>query len=340
MTPKDADKDQPVSAAQETIAAQDAARATEDAIRDEAQAIKGQFAGGSRGWDGLMNRELYGLLEPLLYRPTPLVYVEYTPARTNKDSPGLPYPATGVRSTQFQVDRMNNVLGQPSWRWMMHYQQAGNLARAVVVVGNDLHLCKLDGEGELVWWQTVDGVVSKADIITVRDGWGGHNMRQPGDTFKAGETSTLKRVVARFGPGADVFRIDYDGDIIDALSGQQPTVAFDRSATGSAVAAHVPEQRAQKPAAKAAPLAISEKEAEEKLSALLEQDTGESEVAGIEGPVNLKDERLKALNAMRNLPPNLRPSIVQEWNFLSDRKDDVRQLRDLVTRAENAGGAG
>lgn len=154
----------------------------------------------AKGYDGTLTVPLLLELEVLLREPIDPKYIERTPPTSGK-----PYESTGVKSVQVQVDRMNDVLGAAHWRSLIHYAEGGTVCKAVVVVGNNLVDAKLDAEGNLER--------GDADILVVRDGWGGHSRGSgKGDILKGAETNTLKRVIARVGPGCDIYRLDYDLD--------------------------------------------------------------------------------------------------------------------------------
>lgn len=190
----------------------------EPSLRDQADAIRKEH--GYDGDEGGIGLPMLQALEPLLAYPLDPRYIERT-----EPTKGKPYASTGVRSVQVQVDRMNEVLGAAHWRVLYRYEQAGQLCKAVVVVGNDLQYARLDDRGDLVPFtladradQGPDGTVMsmtfKAEILAIREGWGGHSRGSaPADVFKGSETNALKRVLARLGPGADVYRLDFDDDV-------------------------------------------------------------------------------------------------------------------------------
>lgn len=319
-----------------TLEQQREAQEHEHAIRVEAEAIRLEG-----DYEGRLTPGMFARLESLLSRPTPAVYVEHTPVEYKEDGKpkGLPFATTGIKSIQFQIDRMNAVLGLMGWRSLLHYTQGGVLVKAVVVVGNDLHLCSLAKDtGELEWWKEVGGEMKLATIITTREGWGGFQMRTIGDTHKAGETNTLKRVLARMGPGNDVFRVDYEADVLAALgSGDAPPAStFNQSqgaradvATAAPVAAAGGQPQAEPALLEENP---SEEEAETRLGALV----AEGRVVEFDGEqVVLGAERKAVLDAMDALPEEVRPNAVQKWLIIDPRKDDVRQLREVAVRARN-----
>ena len=165
------------------------------------------------GYDGKLTGKLLRELQPLLKAPIPPKYIDRIPP-----TKGKPYESTGVRSVQVQVDRMNEVLGLEHWRWLPHYAEEGTVCRIVVIVGNDLAGVRLDDRGNL----DADSLEG-AEILVVRDGWGGHNRGSgKGDVLKGAETNTLKRVLARVGPGCDIYRLDYDLDAHNSDPVYQP----------------------------------------------------------------------------------------------------------------------
>lgn len=330
---------------------------TEDLLEDEV-----------RGRPEDLTHEIFSRLEPLLWKPTPVDYIEHAPG-----GPGHPYPTTGLKSTQFQFDRMNEILGADHWRHLLHYTQNGILCKAVVVVGNNLQNCRLDDDGNLLTYSVVDlpeqvlkvlasqppttptrpnlaiyDVLLTADVIAVREGFGGWKSNSPGDTFKASETNALKRTLARFGPGADVYRVDFEEDTIGILKGESPSASFDASARGSAMRA--PQQQrgagaraarqtavAPTPSPQPAMAAPAPELTEEQSIAALQKLLAEDCVVVIgDDPVDLQELRNQADDVMSKIPEGMRPSAQQRYQFIAPRKDDPQQLRDLITRAKNA----
>lgn len=169
-------------------------------IADSAADVRAQH-----DYNGTLTVALLNALFSLLNEPVDPKYIE-----TTRPTKGKPYESTGIRSVQVQIDRLNEVLGPAHWRVLTHYQDGGALCRTVLVVGNDLRWCRLDERGELVPW-TESGV---ADVLAVRDGWGGHSRgSNRGDLYKGSETNALKRTIARLGPGGHVYRLDFDDDV-------------------------------------------------------------------------------------------------------------------------------
>lgn len=157
------------------------------------------------GYEGELTMKMLRKLEPLLREPIAARYIETIPAIEGK-----PYVSTGVKSAQVLIDRMNEVLGAGHWRALAHYANNGELCRVWVIVGNNLSRASTDKENGNLELTGDDG--ETAEVLIARDGWGGHRARSAGDTRKGSETNTLKRVLARVGPGCDVYRLDYDAD--------------------------------------------------------------------------------------------------------------------------------
>jgi len=174
-------------------------------------------------WDGILTKPQLRKLYPLLSEPVPQHYVEFTPK-----TEGKPYDSTGLRSVQVQIDRLNDVVGPSCWRSLIHYTQNGQVARAHVVLGNDLEHAGLDGNGELLLARTApSGLIKgpRADVVAHVEGYGGHKRGSaPGDIYKGSETNALKRIIARLGPGREVYTLDADDDIQLSTQGeyQQP----------------------------------------------------------------------------------------------------------------------
>ena len=166
-------------------------------LADRAKAIRGNDYAGS------LTPALLIELGDLLRQPTPEKYVKYIPAV----NPGKPYPSIGLNSSQFQIDAMNAVLGRPHWRILRHYPDAkdGFICKVVVIVGNQLAAASLDHAGELV--------VGDAEILAISEEWGAvKNATTPADAYKGSATNACKRAIAGFGPGADVYRKDFEDE--------------------------------------------------------------------------------------------------------------------------------
>lgn len=196
-------------------------------------------------YDGKLTPTMLLDLEPLLYHPLERKYIE-----TTAPTKGKPYESTGVRSVQVQIDRMNTVLGFQHWRVLYHYQSNGELCRCHALVGNDLQWARLDEKGELLPYTIIateglsDDGVREADVLMVREGWGGHNRGTArGDLYKGSETNALKRTLARCGPGAEVYRLDFDDDVNKSAD----PVYQDPSAKQQQRSAAAPQQQQQAP---------------------------------------------------------------------------------------------
>lgn len=195
-------------------------------LAEQAQKIR-----ADKGYNGKLTPELLLALEPLLRVPIDPRYIETTPALSGK-----PYVSTGVRSVQVQADRMNEVLGTSHWRVLYHYADRGAICKAVVIVGNGLAFASLDEAGNLrPFTPAVDRTSAlDAEILAVREGYGGHSRGNAGDLYKGSETNALKRVLARLGPGSDVYRLDYDDDVnLSNEPEHRPTAARPAAAAAS-----------------------------------------------------------------------------------------------------------
>lgn len=163
--------------------------AHEDAIREEAEQIRGEQP---------MTRILFSKLQPLLKRPIPAAFIEHV-GRVE----GKPYESTGVRSVQVQIDRMDNVLGAGCWRDDVEYHEEGKLAEVIVTV--------FDNDGKM---------------IVQRSSWGGVNRGSTlGNIRKGSYTNAAKPAFARIGPAHEVYLgiADYDPDVnADAAGEQRP----------------------------------------------------------------------------------------------------------------------
>jgi hypothetical protein len=209
-----------------------AQEATEGGAHLVTLAAKAKEARGP-GYDGTLTAALLIELGELLRLPTPARYVKFIPPATGK-----PYPSIGLNSAQFQIDVMNAVLGRPHWRILRHYPAGkdGFMCKVVVLVGNRLAAASLDEHGELI--------AGDADILGVGQEWGAvKNATTPADAYKGSATNATKRAIAEFGPGADVYRKDFEdenvggtgalhapaaGAPIAQQGGQQPRAASTR----------------------------------------------------------------------------------------------------------------
>jgi len=171
------------------------------AIRDEAEAARGQE------YDGTLTAKMVTALGKVLSKPTPARYIKHIPPATGK-----PYESTGLASAQYQIDYMNAVFGRAHWRILPHYPPGkdGFLCKVVVVIGNNLAAASLDERGQLVQ--------GNAEILGVAEGWGSvKNASSPADANKGSATNAEKRVIAEFGPGADVYRKEFDEENVGGI---------------------------------------------------------------------------------------------------------------------------
>jgi hypothetical protein len=152
--------------------------AYEAALAEEAAAIRGDAND--------LTFELFTRLQPLLRRPIPPGFIVTTPK-----TDGKPYPSTGIKSVQVQIDRMDNVLSPLWWGFTDTYEDEGKLCRVEVVVNVE-------------------------DREIRRASWGGVNR---GSTFgnlrKGSFTNAAKRALAMLGPGHEVYlgAADFDPDV-------------------------------------------------------------------------------------------------------------------------------
>ncbi len=285
-----------------------------EALRARAAKIKEE-----EQYTGRLTPQILQQLEPLLYEKLPSEYIEFIPKREKKGDAGLPYDVTGVRSSQIQMDVMNAVLGLAHWRMLTHYTDGGSVCKSVIIVGNDLHFAALDDTGTLLpVIMTSDGrQVHAAEVLVERSGWGGHTRgSSPGDIWKGAETNSAKRVLARFGPGHEVYRGEFDDDP------RKPEF----------------RRRERQPQAEA-PKQEAPKVTTEQAEADIEKWTGDPELVKLEGeddPVELGALVADAVKAMDGIPD---VDVVKKWALLKPRIGNVHQLRDLIKRAENAVGS-
>ncbi len=187
-----------------------AREATEGGAHLEALAARAKEIRGP-GYDGSLTVALLIDLGELLRQATPAKYVKFIPPATGK-----PYPSIGLNSAQFQIDVMNAVLGRPHWRILRHYPPGkdGFICKVVVLVGNRLAAASLDDHGELI--------AADADILGVGQEWGAvKHATTPADAYKGSATNATKRAIAEFGPGADVYRKDFEDENIGGTGALQ-----------------------------------------------------------------------------------------------------------------------
>lgn len=181
------------------------ALAYEQAITDRADAER-----DGENYEGVLTPRLLGLLRPLLVQPIPGYYIGHTPrhsqsykGRDGKETKWPPHDITGISGAQVQATRMSNVLGRQHWRKLARYAKDGQLVQVWIIVGNDLAKARIDETGQLE--------PNGADILISEDGWGAYNKGpDPANHYKGAETSAIKRVFARVGPGEEVYRQEVD----------------------------------------------------------------------------------------------------------------------------------
>jgi hypothetical protein len=169
----------------------DAARDHEASIAQEARQIREAHDG-----DGL-DVALLDKLLPLLRAPIPHGYIEQVPA-----TKGKPYPSTGIRSVQVQIDRMDNVLRPWWWVQQVEYSEGGKLCRVLVTIGA--------GDATFLF----------------REAWGGVNQGSTlGNIYKGSYTNAAKLAFARVGVGHEIYigALDFDPDVDKSAAEAQDT---------------------------------------------------------------------------------------------------------------------
>jgi len=170
-------------------------------LRSQATAIQ-----KAHRYRGRLTMPLLRALEDLLNTPIPEAYLHHS-AKTE----GKPYDSTGLKSLQVQVDIANAVLGGGHWRLLTFYKTE-HVCHAWVIVGNNVIQAKLSDDGEEV-------LPEGADILLARDGWGGvKRSNHEGDGRKGAQTNASKRALAQAGPGSNVYRLDFDEDLVDGMA--------------------------------------------------------------------------------------------------------------------------
>jgi hypothetical protein len=225
--------ERPPNDAQAAAAAAQEATDSTALFRDVAQ--RAATIRAEHDYDGALSTQMVVALTGVLHEPTPARYVKHIPATTGK-----PYESTGLNSAQFQIDMMNAGYGRAHWRALRHYPAGrhGFICKVVVVVGNNLVAAGLDDAGELV--------AGAAEILAISEEWGSvKNASSPADSYKGSATNAIKRALAAFGPGSDVFRLEFEDENVggignlhapdathqdahDAGAARQPTVASAR----------------------------------------------------------------------------------------------------------------
>lgn len=165
------------------------AAAHEQAIADEAAAIRGSG-------EPMLTAELLVQLLPLLRRPIPSGYIT-----TVGKVEGKPYPSTGVKSVQVQIDRMDNVLTPLGWQESVTYYEDGKRAHVVITV--------IDPDGKVLFKRESMGGVNRASTT--------------GNLYKGSYTNAAKVAFARVGPGREVYlgAADFDPDTDPDAAGAQ-----------------------------------------------------------------------------------------------------------------------
>jgi hypothetical protein len=200
--------------------------AYEQDLAEKAEAI---FDG--ENYEGRITTRMLWQLRPLLAQPIPRFYIAHTAKgsqsykdRSGNVKPWPPHDITGINGAQVQATRMSNVLGRQHWRKLARYTNNGQLVQVFVIVGNDLAKARIDESGQLD--------PNGAEILIVEDGWGAYNKGpDPANHYKGSETSAIKRVLARIGPGEEVYRQEVDLELqpedtqAPAPEGEVPQVA-------------------------------------------------------------------------------------------------------------------
>lgn len=198
------------------------ALAAENEIRLKADTVR-EEAGYQH--EGSLTPTLLFKLRPLLTEPIPRHYIKHVAKHSQtykdkqgKDKPWPPHDITGIEGAQVQASRMSNVLGRHHWRALKSHSNNGQLCHVFVIVGNDLAKARI-----------VDGQIDAngAEILIAEDGFGSYNKGPDvGNHYKGSETSGIKRVFGRIGPGEEVYRQEADPELqpesTEAPSGEEP----------------------------------------------------------------------------------------------------------------------
>jgi hypothetical protein len=276
---------------------------------NELESLRQRADTAKAGYEGRLTVALLDALQELLYERIPARFIETLPPMEGK-----PYVSTGIKSAQVQVDRLNAILGQAHWRVLTRYFDGGTVCKTVLVVGNNLGALQLDEHGDLVPPVAMSiegqGLISP-EVLVVRDGYGGvKNARQPGNTYKGSETNSLKRTIARLGPGSEVYNLDFEdhpeSQIGDGFVAPASPMAADGIGQPASQA-----QRGQAP---------TPEQAEEGIALLLSE------------PHPLQQKRMAVNDAMLGLaqvpPPELRLQLLQS------RKDNEREMDQIIERMQ------
>lgn len=156
-------------------------------IADEAAAIRAEhtFSDDRK----LLDFDLFLKLWPLLCRPIQPAFIQSVAA-----TKGKPYPSTGIRSVQVQIDRMNNVLTPVWWWYEDEYALEGKLCTVTVYIAGD------GPKGYLLARSSRGGVQQGSSM---------------GNIHKGSFTNAAKLAFARLGVGHEVYigAIDLDPDV-------------------------------------------------------------------------------------------------------------------------------
>lgn len=173
----------------------------------EAIAAEEQIAGEAaecRGGAQELTAELFGRLWPLLRRPIPAGFI-----KTTGVVKGKPYPSTGIKSMQVQVDRLDNVLTPLWWGWETVWDQEGHVATVRAWVGQ---------RDRVLYERVARGGVEQASTL--------------GNRLKGSETNAAKLCFARLGPGHEIYvgATDLDPDVSEDAAAAQAAPAGRRTA--------------------------------------------------------------------------------------------------------------
>jgi len=192
----------------------------EQTIAEEAAQIRGEST--------VLTPDLFLRLYPLLCRPIPQGFIQRVPP-----TKGKPYPSTGIRSVQVQIDRMNNVL-TPLWWWdSAEHEDAGKLCTVTVSVG-------LRADTPLVLASTSSkGGVGQAS--------------NAGNLYKGSYTNAAKLAFARLGVGHEVYvgATDFDPDVDRDLAEAQGAAETKAPGIGKEIAKKMVDRAWEIPTAKA-----------------------------------------------------------------------------------------
>lgn len=183
--------------------------AYEEAIADEAAEM--------RAGNTYLTRALLLQLWPLLRRPIPGGFIV-----TTGSLPGKPYPSTGLKSLQVQIDRMDAVLTPLNWCWQTTWSEDGRLADVTVdIYGHDepgeqmAPAESITVTGETSRLTLLPPIAPVTRILVTRRAKGGVNQGSTsGNIFKGSETNAAKLAFARVGPGHEIYvgMADFDPD--------------------------------------------------------------------------------------------------------------------------------